>query len=137
MLLYGRHRWSGETRRRYVFDILFTDSRIPPQGGVYIFVRRRFIFFLIPLYVGKAANLKSRLSKHERWVDAFWKFGATEKHVRLIADEAERQLVEEDLIRRLKPRMNRQLTPRGREDGPNNARLLSRWERRNYWKKRS
>tara|TARA_R100001086_G_scaffold203804_2_gene119783 strand:- start:1517 stop:1951 length:435 start_codon:yes stop_codon:yes gene_type:complete len=135
MLLYGFHRWRGETRRKYWFNILLTDRNIPDDGGVYIFVRRRYIFWLEPIYVGKAASLKSRLRKHERWGEAFWTRGATEKHVRIIKHEEARRRTEEDLVRKLRPPLNRQLTPSNPNDAPRNLSLAARWARRAYWRK--
>jgi hypothetical protein len=82
---------------------------LPPggQGGIYIFVRRRWGFFLETLYVGKAHDLRSRLLGHEKWGRAYWYYGATERYVLgPIRDEADRRRIEEDLIRSLKPRMN-------------------------------
>ncbi|MGE0186361.1 MAG: hypothetical protein AB7Q23_11270 [Hyphomonadaceae bacterium] len=82
---------------------------MPPQGvgGIYVFVRRRWAFFLEPLYVGKAHDLRSRLMGHEKWGRAYWYYGATERYVLgPIRDEVDRRRVEEDLIKGLKPRMN-------------------------------
>lgn len=109
MLLFGPHTWRGESRRAYRFDCVLTKRGLPPPGtgGIYVFVRRRWVFFLEPLYVGKAHDLRSRLMGHEKWPRAFWYYGATERYVMgPIAEEMERRHVEEDLIRGLKPRMN-------------------------------
>jgi excinuclease UvrABC nuclease subunit len=109
MFLFGTHYWKGESGRRYRFKITLTKDGLPKDetGGIYVFVRRRFVFFLEPLYVGKAHDLRSRLLGHEKWPRAFWYYGATERHVHYpIAEEAERRRVETDLIRGLKPRMN-------------------------------
>ena len=54
MLVFGRHRWNGETGAGYDFNVTLTDRGIPDGGGIYVFVRRRFVFFLKPLYVGKS-----------------------------------------------------------------------------------
>ena len=136
LLLFKFHRWKGESRSRYLFRIKLTDNNLPDEGGIYIFVRRHFIFWLEPLYVGKAANLKKRLLRHERWAEAWWSKGATERHVKCIKTERDRQKIEEDLIRRLKPVMNRQLRPRSSEDGPKNENLYKQWIRRIYWRKK-
>ena len=135
MLLFFRHNWKGETRTSYRFRILLTDSSIPNAGGIYVFVRRRYIFWLEPLYVGKAAKLNSRLKEHERWPEAYWRRNATEKHILIVSTEEERRKVEEDLIRALNPVMNRMLKPRSSDDAPNNSDLAKRWNRRLYWKK--
>lgn len=109
MFLFGAHTWRGESRQRYTFKCVLTKKGLPGPGvgGIYVFVRRRFGFFLEPLYVGKAHDLRSRLLGHEKWPRAFWYYGATERHVLgPIHDEVDRRRVEEDLIRGLKPRMN-------------------------------
>jgi hypothetical protein len=69
MLFFGPHSWRGESGRRYRFKCVLTKQGLPPEGvgGIYVFVRRRFAFFLEPLYVGKAADLRSRLLGHEKW----------------------------------------------------------------------
>lgn len=109
MFFFGAHSWKGESGRRYRFKCVLTKKGLPPAGvgGIYVFVRRRWAFFLEPLYVGKAHDLRSRLMGHEKWPRAFWYYGATERYVLgPIRDEIDRRRVEEDLIRGLKPRMN-------------------------------
>ncbi|MBL8548913.1 MAG: GIY-YIG nuclease family protein [Hyphomonadaceae bacterium] len=109
MFLFGAHRWRGESGRKYRFETVLTKEGLPKEGngGIYVFVRRRFVFFLEPLYVGKAHDLRNRLMGHEKWPRAFWYYGATERHVHYpIGEEADRRAVETDLIRGLKPRMN-------------------------------
>ena len=122
-ILFGWHTWWGESGRPYRFKITLTPKGLPNDGGIYVFVQRRFVFFLFPLYIGKAANFKSRLIGHERWWEAWWKRGATERHVLVLKKESDRARVEEDLIRRYQPRMNNILVPRGSNDAPNNKRL--------------
>jgi hypothetical protein len=109
MFFFGPHSWRGESGRRYRFKCVLTKNGLPAagQGGIYIFVRRRWGFFLEPLYVGKAHDLRARLLGHEKWGRAYWYYGATERYVLgPIRDEVDRRRIEEDLIRRLKPRMN-------------------------------
>ncbi|MEL7128053.1 MAG: GIY-YIG nuclease family protein [Pseudomonadota bacterium] len=130
MILFRRRRWHGETGRAYRFKITLTDKGLPEGGGVYIFVRRRFIFWLKPLYVGKAANFRSRLIGHERWREAWHKRGATERHILRLKTRTAQARVEEDLIRELKPVMNDIHIPRGRKDAPNDKRLRRWWRPR-------
>lgn len=109
MFLFGWHTWRGESGARYRFKVTLTKKGLPSNehGGIYMFVRRRFVFFLEPVYVGKAANVRSRLLGHEKWGRAYWYYGATERHLfGPVLDETERRRIEEDLIHRLKPRMN-------------------------------
>jgi len=127
IFLFGWHTWWGESGRPYRFKITLTRKGLPDDSGIYIFVRRRFVFFLHPLYIGKATNFRSRLIGHERWWEAWWKRGATERHVLVIRKPADRARVEEDLIRNYHPKMNDVLVPRGRNDAPNNPRLRRWW----------
>ena len=129
MIPFGWHRWRGETGRKYWFKITLTN-KLPPEGGIYVFVRRRWFFFLEPLYVGKAASLRGRLIGHERWSEAWWHRGATERHVMKIEDSREHARIEEDLIRSLHPPMNNMLVPRGIDDAPIDKRLRQRWQLR-------
>jgi hypothetical protein len=109
MFLFGARSWRGKSGQRYRFKCVLTKKGLPPEGvgGIYVFVRRRWVFFLEALYVGKAADLRSRLLGHEKWGRAYWYYGATERYVLgPIRDEVDRRRVEEDLIKSLKPRMN-------------------------------
>ncbi|MBI1251581.1 MAG: GIY-YIG nuclease family protein [Alphaproteobacteria bacterium] len=135
MFLFGDHGWRGESGQRYRFKTALSKHDIPgDSGGIYVFVRRRWVFFLEPLYVGKAHNLRSRLWGHEKWPRAFWYYGATERHTLKIAEEADRRRVEEDLIRGLNPRMNDVMVLRSAKDAPSDRRLRAKWERRNRWR---
>ena len=133
-ILFGGHTWWGESGRPYRFKITLTPKGLPNDGGIYVFVQRRFVFFLFPLYIGKAANFKSRLIGHERWWEAWWKRGATERHVLVLKKESDRARVEEDLIRRYQPRMNNILVPRGSNDAPNNKRLRFWWSIKRFFR---
>jgi hypothetical protein len=134
MLLFGWHVWRGESGARYRFKITLTKNGLPEMGGVYVFVRRRFVFLMEPLYVGKAVSLKGRLVGHEKWGRAFWYYGATERHVIRVKEERERQIIEEDLVRGLKPRMNDLLIPRSARDLPTHDALRKKWIDRNWMK---
>jgi len=121
MLFFGPHSWRGESGRRYRFKCVLTKKGLPPEGvgGIYVFVRRRWAFFMEPLYVGKAADLRSRLLGHEKWGRAYWYYGATERYVLgPIRDEVDRRRIEEDLIRGLKPRMNDMEIPQAKAAKP-------------------
>lgn len=109
MLFFGAHSWRGLSGRRYRFKCTLTKKGLPEAGvgGIYVFVRRRFGFFLEALYVGKAHDLRNRLMGHEKWPRAFWYYGATERYLlHPIRDEVDRRRIEEDLIKGLVPPMN-------------------------------
>lgn len=129
MLFFGKHSWRGESGKRYYFNCALTKHGIPDDsGGIYVFVQRRFAFFLKALYVGKAANLRGRLLGHEKWGKAWWILGATERHVMRVGSETERRTIEEDLIRGLTPKMNDVMMPRCEDDAPNTPELRRKWE---------
>jgi hypothetical protein len=136
MLLFGKHTWYGESGRAYAFHCALTKKGIPhDSGGIYIFVKRTFVFFVHALYVGKAANLRSRLLGHEKWGKAWWILGATERYTMRVRSEDERVMIEEDLIRGLRPRMNDIQMPRGADDAPNTPKLRHAWQmRRAVWR---
>jgi hypothetical protein len=133
VVLFGWNVWRGESGRRYRFKITLTKAGIPQDGvsGVYIFVRRRFVFFLEPLYVGKATSFRERLLGHEKWGKAYWFYGATERHICRLQDVNAREAAEEDLIRGLKPPMNDMLIPRDSKDLPVHAELRAK---RGWWR---
>lgn len=129
MFFYSKHTWTGESGKAYTFKCALTKHGIPnDSGGIYVFVRRRYAFFLEALYVGKAANLRGRLLGHEKWGKAWWILGATERHVLRIQTEDERRLIEEDLIRGLTPPMNDMQVPRSVNDAPTTPELRRKWQ---------
>ena len=133
MIVFGAHPWIGETGRKYKFNVTLTDKGVPAGGGIYVFARRRFVFFLEPLYIGTATSFRSRVLGHERWSEAWWNRGATERHFLKVPNARDRARIEEDLIRRYQPAMNNVLVPRGQHDAPNNRRLARRWRRKRFW----
>lgn len=138
MLLFGAHSWRGVSGRRYRLHCVLGKKGLPPAGvgGVYVFVRRRWVFFLEPLYVGKAHDLRNRLLGHEKWGRAYWYYGATERYLlHPIRDEIDRRRIEEDLIKGLMPPMND--AEMGSADPAKTAKRgaeLRRWfDMRNFW----
>lgn len=129
MLIFGSHYWRGESGRRYPFNVTLTPRGVPKTGGgIYVFVQRRFVFFMQPLYIGKAVNFRSRHKAHERWWEAYWHRGATERHFMPVKTETERKRIEEDLIRRYSPVMNTVLVPSGKDDAPRDSKLRRMWK---------
>lgn len=120
------YTWSGETREDWRFKITKKDREIPDAGGIYIMVKRSWLIFLKPVYIGKASNLQSRLIGHERWIEAR-KHGATERHYLCVRSESKRQRIEEDLIRKHRPKLNRIHMPADDCDAPNHKDLKRRW----------
>ena len=136
MVLFGWHYWRGESGRRYLFKITLTRRGIPDNGGIYVFVRRFFVFFLTPVYVGKTTNFKERLFGHEKFARAVFDHGVTERHVMQVATEHDRASIEEDLIRGLKPQMNDVMMPRGKNTAPVHKPVDLGWSVSNWIKLR-
>jgi hypothetical protein len=127
MIPFGWHYWRGASKNNYRFKITLTRAGLPSEGGgIYVFVRRWFFFFLQPLYVGQAKNFRERLFGHEKWPRAIYKFGATERHVLRVVTDADRDSIEEDLIRGLNPPMNTVLVVHAGKDRPVHQ-ALDRW----------
>jgi len=133
MIPFGWHVWRGASGNRYRFKITLTRAGVPKEvGGIYVFVRRWFFFFLQPLYVGQATTFRDRLFGHEKWPRAIYKLGATERHLLKVAAQADRDAIEEDLIRALRPPMNNVFIPRGKSDAAVHGRVDRFWWVRNW-----
>ena len=133
MILFTAYYWRSSSRKLFRFHICKPDEVLPEEGGIYIFVRCRLLFFRKPLYVGKAASLKSRLGSHERWEEGR-KRGANERHILCVKSEEDRRRIEEDLIRHLKPKLNNMLVPHDGDHAPSNKKLKRGWiSASDYW----
>lgn len=132
MIFKKRYFWRGESNELYRFMVRRNLDYVPAYSGIYIFARRRFIFFIKPLYVGKAKHLWDRIDGHDRWEEA-QSLGANEIHIRH-ADEVKLDRIEEDLIRHLKPKLNDIHMPRSDCDAPNHEQLRPKWMcAQEYW----
>lgn len=86
------------------FEVLSTESDFPPVGAVYIFTRIKAGRWE-PLYVGKAKDLDSRMSGHEKWQQAL-SLGMAHVHVCRLSREADRVALEQALIDEFDPPLN-------------------------------
>jgi hypothetical protein len=131
MFFFDTHTWRGESGRRYKLKCVLSKGQMPAAGigGIYVFVRRRWAFFLEPLYVGKAHDIRNRLLGHEKWGRAYWYYGATERYIlHPIRDEIDRRRIEEDLIKGLMPPMNdAEMGSSNPEAAARRAAALKRW----------
>ena len=93
----------------YDFDVYLKEGNWNDVGGIYIFVGTNPMnLLLFPIYVGKAESFKVRLPNHDRWAEAV-RFGATHVHAMVVPQEANRQLIEAELIQCFQPPLNVQL----------------------------
>lgn len=138
MFFFGSHSWRGLSGRSYKFKCVLSKKGMPPAGvgGIYVFVRRRFGFFMEALYVGKAHDIRNRLLGHEKWGRAYWYYGATERYIlHPIRDEIDRQRIEEDLIKGLMPPMNdAEMGSSNPAEEAKRARELKRWFDMRGWR---
>jgi len=126
MLFSGRRSWQGESGETWRFSLARQDTDIPDAGGIYIMARRVWLFRKVPVYIGKASNLRSRLIGHERWDEAH-KTGARLRYYLRVRSENKRQRIEEDLIREYLPVLNEIHKPKHDCDAPNHKALRRRW----------
>lgn len=98
--------WQGNVSvyRYWFLDTPSDASSIKPEGGNYIFVRPTEAGW-IPVYVGIADNLSTRIPYHERWADAL-RAGATRVMAHTEANALRREAEERDLIARWSPVLN-------------------------------
>jgi len=93
----------------YEFNVHEPNAPWSHVGAVYLFcgVKQPENQWIL-LYVGQTDDLADRLSTHERWPEAV-QLGATHVHARAVPQVANRDLIEQELIRVYQPRMNVQL----------------------------
>lgn len=95
----------GETIR---FEVCEYYGLWREAGGIYAFCAFDGVRVYTPLYIGKASNLRQRMSSHEKWPSAY-KLGAC--HVLAFAEQSDskRSFLEYMLIRQFNPPLNTQL----------------------------
>ena len=92
----------------YTFNVHTPIANFLDVAGIYIFAGLNQKNLWVPLYVGQAASLSNRLSGHEKWPQAV-RLGATHIHAMAVQRQADRDHVEEHLIKRWQPTLNSQL----------------------------
>ena len=90
--------WTGKSGSQYRYWFLADTSAsgIQDQAGNYMFVKLTKSGWL-PVYIGLATSLKSRIPTHEVWADAI-RNGATRVMAHTQPNEALRDAEEVDLI---------------------------------------
>jgi excinuclease UvrABC nuclease subunit len=95
--------WSG-----YTFNVHPANASFYDVAGIYIFAGVNQHNVWVPLYIGQATSLANRLAGHEKWSPAT-KLGATHIHAMAVSKQADRNFIEETLIKRCQPQLNSQL----------------------------
>lgn len=91
--------WSGHT-----FTVCDKTANWNDVPGIYIFTTTANGFWK-PLYIGQADSLSSRLPNHERWEEAL-RLGATRVHALVVNTPADRDAIEQGLIKAFQPPLN-------------------------------
>jgi excinuclease UvrABC nuclease subunit len=102
--------WPGQSGSTYRYWPLLSleAASIKPEAGNYMFVKALANGNYLPVYIGQADNLRTRLPNHERMQDAI-KAGATLVYAHTnSAAESARLNEEQDLIQRWNPVLNTQ-----------------------------
>jgi hypothetical protein len=103
--------WFGASGQPYQFGVFDKYAHWNDVSGVYIFASYPGVLgvlnFPAALYVGQCSSFSSRICGHERWGDALL-HGANEVHGLVIHRQSDLDFVELDLIRALRPILNRQ-----------------------------
>jgi len=99
--------WNGQSGRLYEFHVFPIDHNSWPKvGGIYIFAAPAGL--LIPyaaIYVGQTVNFADRLGSHEK-LSLAQSMRANTIHAMIVNDSGLRNMIEEELIRSLKPPLN-------------------------------
>ncbi|WP_324051243.1 GIY-YIG nuclease family protein [Aeromonas caviae] len=95
--------WAGHD-----FGVYMPKSEWHDKAGIYIFAKIEANGRWRALYIGQASSFSNRLSNHERWAEAVKK-GATHIHARVITEQKQRDIIEEQLIKINQPPLNIQL----------------------------
>lgn len=96
--------WPGLSGTSHSFQSYPVDSSWNSVGAVYIFAKIENNSW-VPVYIGKTNDLANRHADHEREAAAKI-MGAWHLHVKVVTTEAERSLIEQDLIAGWNPPLN-------------------------------
>ena len=92
----------------YEFIVYTMEANWNEVGGIYIFTGKNPQGLWVPLYIGKADSFQARFASHERWDEAA-RVGATHVHALVVPLEANRVIIEAELIQNYQPRLNTHL----------------------------
>lgn len=105
--MFQHYNWEGHS-----FEVHPHSSSWADKAGIYVFAAPAGLLALADrpwtaLYVGQAASFADRLPRHERWHEARAK-NATHVHALCVPNQADRDALEQHLIRVLQPVLNTQ-----------------------------
>ena len=96
--------WRGYAFTIYPYDTTGWNN----VAGIYIFAGINRQDYWVPLYVGQCGSFQDRIPSHEKW-DRAQSLGATHVHAMVVSKQADRDLIEKDLIQSYQPPLNDQL----------------------------
>jgi excinuclease UvrABC nuclease subunit len=89
----------------HTFHVLSMEADWNDEPGVYIFAGIQADALWHAYYVGSAESFKARLQNHEQWLPAC-RLGASHVHAMVVAVQAEREQIEQELIGTYRPYLN-------------------------------
>lgn len=92
----------------YDFTVHRVEAQWSNAAGIYIFAGVDSQNRWLALYIGQCGSFADRIPSHEQW-DTAQSLGATHVHARVVKNQADRDLIEERLIRAFQPRLNTML----------------------------
>ena len=99
-------KWTGHTRRSYVYHIYPIGTNFKAEPGNYIFAKEASAGKWAAVYVGQTGDLRERFDSHHK-MPAIEKNGATHIHARINKGGKQARLFEEsDLVANYRPPCN-------------------------------
>ena len=90
----------------YEFTVYHPETTWNETSGLYVFARRDPILGgWHPLYIGQTVSFAMRFQTHEKWPAAL-SLGATHIHAMTVPQAANRDIIENHLIRFYRPQLN-------------------------------
>ena len=89
------------------FTVYTKAANWSEASGVYLFAGLNLSNQWTAYYVGQADSFRTRLATHERWDEAV-RLGATHVHAKTVPLAADRDRIEQELIRAFHPPLNTQ-----------------------------
>ena len=96
--------WDG-----YQFNIHGPNTNWNDIPGLYIFAKEGSPGYWNALYIGRASSLADRIPGHERWAEAR-QLGATHIHAMVERNYLQQLVIEQNLINKYKPPLNKEWT---------------------------
>jgi excinuclease UvrABC nuclease subunit len=87
------------------FTVCKQDANWNEVSGIYIFCGVNPQNQWVPIYIGQADNLRTRIQSHEQWNPAL-RLGATHVHALAVELASQRDSIEKQLVGNYQPQLN-------------------------------